>query len=161
MITSNEFDFGLPTIANSNTATCSPYVFDAGSDKIIFGGMQPVPLWLWFRAVVTADASPTLRVSMVGSDNADMDINDNETLRNIVLADTGTLTDHPTTGVAIVTGDIIELAIPIRAQTAARQYYGLIVTLGGTNPDLAAGQPARVVRNPQTNMYGARAAIPA
>jgi hypothetical protein len=35
------------------------------------------------------------------------------------------------------------------------------VTLGGTNPDLAASQDAMVVTNAQSNMIGARAAVPA
>lgn len=159
MIIEGLHEFGLPTITNSTAATASANVYDAGGDVILFG--SETPLWLWFRAAITADASPTLRVDLVGSDNADMDVNDNETLRNIILASTGIITDHPTTGIALASGDVVELAIPIKKQLVARQYYGLIVTLGGTNPDLAAGQPAKVVRNPQTNMYGARAAIPA
>ena len=159
MILDGMFAFGLPTIANSNTATVSTNVLDAGSDVILFGSEHP--LKLWFRATITADASPTLRVSLVGSDNVDLDPNDNETLRNIVLADSGIIMDHPTGGVALASGDIVELSIPIKKQLVARQYYGLLVTLGGTNPDLAAGQKAYVVRDAQTNMYGARAAAPA
>jgi len=159
MILDGMFAFTLPTITNSTTCTVSANVLDAGADVILFGGHEP--LWLWFRATITADASPTLRIDLVASDNADGDPNDNETIRNVILASTGIITDHPTGTVALASGDTVELAIPIAKQLVARQYYMLLVTLGGTNPDLAAGQKAYVVRNPQTNMIGARAAAPA
>lgn len=159
MWTERLYNFGLPTIANSTTPTVSPNVYDAQAAKILFGGTSG-RMKLWFRATVTADASPTIKVELVGSDNADGDPNDNEAVGNIILASTGVLTRHQVTGAALASGDTIELAIPINAQTVAKRYYMLLATLGGTNPDLAAGQDAFVVRDAQTNMIGPRAAVP-
>lgn len=160
MIIDGKFNLGLPTITNSTATTVSPNIYDAGSAKFVFGaGMGSYKLW--FRATVTADASPTLRVSLVGSDNADGDPNDNETAGNIILADTGIITREDSDLSAMDSGDTIERVIPIQTQTVAKRYYMLLVTLGGTNPDLAASQDAYIVRDGQNNMIGARAAIPA
>ena len=60
----------------------------------------------------------------------------------------------------LATGNTVERALPVQTQRIARRYYGLLVTLGGTNPDTTA-QDAEVVYDPQTNLVGARNAIPA
>ena len=158
MMIDAKFDFGLPAITNSTTQTVSTNVLDMEADVILFGSQEP--LFMWGRATITADASPTFRCDLVASDNADLDPNNNETIRNIILASTGVIQNDPTDGLALADGDVIEFSVPIQQQRAARQYYGGLITLGGTNPDLAAGD-LYVLSQPQTNMIGARAAVPA
>jgi hypothetical protein len=154
-------NFGLPTITNSTSATASPTILDAGSAKVLFGS-DKADQYLWFRATVTADASPTIKVDLVASSESDLDPNDNAAGdKNLIIASTGVIATNPRTGAALASGDTVELAIPIQKQVDARRYYGLLVTLGGTNPDLAASQDAMVVTNAQSNMIGARAAVPA
>src|SRR2546428_4227441 len=104
MLLDGQFNFGLPTITNSTTATASTNVYDAGSSKMVFG-VEHQSLQLKIRATITADASPTARWSLVGSDNVDLDVDDNETLRNIILADSGTVTDNPATSLALARRD--------------------------------------------------------
>lgn len=151
------FDFGIPAITDSTTATASTNYHDAGSSKIVFGGEEQ--LYLWFRATITADASPSIKVDLVASSATDLDPNGNESVENIVLASSGVV-EATDAGVALASGDTVEKCIAINPQRSARRYYGLLVTLGGTNPDTTA-QDAYVVRNPQSNMIGARAAVPA
>jgi hypothetical protein len=158
MILDAKFAFGLPTIANSNTATVSPYVYDAGSAIHLFrAGKGP---YLWFRATVTADADPTIKVDMIASDQNDLDP-DNSEATNDVLGSTGVITQNPEDGTVLVSGETVEMYFEIRGQRTARRYYGLLVTLGGTNPDLAASQDAYIVYDVQNNLIGARAAVPA
>lgn len=153
MITEGEFEFGLPTILNSNTATVSPYVHDAGADKILFRAGRHKPK-VWFRATVTADANPSIKVDLLAADDAAL------TTNAIVLGSSGVIA-HDTDGTALASGDTVERTFEVGNQVVAKRYYGLMVTLGGTNPDLAASQKARLVRDAQTNMIGPRAAIPA
>ncbi len=154
--------FGLPTITNSTTPTVSPYVYDHGAAGIAFGFAMGAA-GLWFRIPITADASPTIKIDLVGSDNADLDPNDNESVGNIILASTGVLTKEILGDLsALDSDDSVEKVIPIASQTIAKRYYGLLVTLGGTNPDLVEDlNGAAVVRVGQTNMIGTRNAIPA
>ncbi len=158
------FNFVPPTVANSNTRTAShaDYILDLGSgnSKILFGA-DARPCWLTGRLTVTADASPTLQVDFVASDESDLDPNLNASpLTTEVLASTGTLF-HQQDGGALATGDAFEIKIPILLQRVARRYYGIHIVLGGTNPDLAAGQELHLVFDAQTNMIGPRAAAPA
>ena len=145
-------DYGLPTIANSTSATVSPNIHDAGSAKIVFGG-RPGPRRKG-RATITADASPTIKVDVVAADN------DALTSNPVVLASSGVIA-VTAAGVALASGDSVEFDFPVTGQTVAKRFYGLMVTLGGTNPDLAAGQKAALVFDAQTNMVGPRAAVPA
>lgn len=158
MILDSEFNWGLPTITNSNAVTASANITDVGASEIVFGAEKNP--YLWFRATITADASPTLRINVVASDEADLDP-DNSEASNDVLGSTGILDMKQDGSAVLASGDTLEYAIPIKTQVVARRYYGLLVTLGGTNPDLAAGQPAKVVYNPQTHLIGAQAAVPA
>lgn len=150
-----ELAFGLPTIANSTAATVSPFVHDAQSAVSMFAGVGE-QLALWFRATVTADANPTVLVDLIGADNAAL------TSNPILIASSGIIATKDGLATALASGDTVERKIPISSgQQVKKRYYGLMVTLGGTNPDLAANQDAYIVRNAQTNMPGARAAIPA
>jgi hypothetical protein len=154
-----KFDFGLPTIANSTARTASANIYDHGSAAVLFGA-DAKPCYLWGRATVTADADPTIMVELVASDEADLDPNLNANpLTTEVLASTGIIRTQQDGGV-LVSGDTVEFLIPIQLQRIARRYYGGHVVLGGTNPDLAAGQDLRIVLDGQTSLIGARAAVP-
>jgi hypothetical protein len=160
MYLDGRFNFGIPIITNSTATVASTNIYDAGADRTEFGPMCP-QLWLWFRVVVTADASDaTVRVNFIASGESDLDP-DNSAESNDILASTGII-DMQDDGTGVLeSGDTVERAVPIQVQRIARRYYGLLITLGGTNPDLAALSDAEVVTNPQTNMPGARAAVPA
>ena len=99
MMIDAKFDFGLPAITNSTTQTVSTNVLDMEADVILFGSQEP--LFMWGRATITADASPTFRCDLVASDNADLDPNNNETIRNIILASTGLHAASPAISSAI------------------------------------------------------------
>ena len=159
MIRDYFLNFGIPGITNSTSKTASTNVYDAGSDIIMFGsGHGMVACW---KTVITADASPTILIEFVGSDNVDLDPNDNETQMNIVLGSSG-IVRADEDGTALATGDTIEGSFALRDQVISRQYYGGLITLGGTNPDVvAATSYLHVVHSSQTNMRGPRAAIPA
>lgn len=159
MILDAQLNFGLPDITNSTTKTVSPRVFDAASDKVIFGGRNRGKL-KW-KTVITADAAPTFLLEMWAGDAADGDVNDNEADGNEVLASTGVIRYNPVDGTVLATGDTIYGECVINPQTRARRYYGVNVTLGGTNPDIVASTSyAYVVWDAQSNMEGARAAVP-
>ncbi len=159
MILDYFLNFGIPDITNSTAKTASTNVYDAGADVILFGsghGMRAA-----WKTVITADASPTIRIDIVGSDNVDLDPNDNETQRNVILGSSGiVLADED--GTALASGDTIEGVIALVDQVVSRQYYGGLITLGGTNPDVVAATSfLKVVNVAQTNLRGPRAAIPA
>ncbi len=152
--------FGLPDITDSNTKTVSPYVYDAGSDKIVFG-QNTGQLFVMWKTIITAAASPTILIELVGSDNADGDVNENETVRNIVLGSSGIVrTTHA--GATLASGDLVYGYFAINTQWEPRQYYMLNTTLGGTTPDIVAATSwAYVVRDYQDHLENLRAAIPA
>lgn len=152
------FIFGLPAITNSTSTTASTDKFDAGSDKKVFGA--PFCGYLCGRFAVTADASPTVKVDLVGSDNADLDPDNNETVQNVVIASTGIIA-HDGEGNDLASGDVVEFCIPVGGQRVSRQYYGCLVTLGGTNPDVAAAAKQLYISlDAQSNLPGAQAAVP-
>lgn len=158
MYLDGKFNFIMPTIANSQNRTAShdDYIYDAGASRFEFGPMCP-QMWLWFKAPVTSDDNTTIMVDFVASAASDLDPDRNEgTLDTDILASTGVIDVVDDGSARLTTSDTIERAIPIQTQRHARRYYGLHVTLGGTNPDLAAlAGEAHVVTNPQTNMaYG-------
>lgn len=150
--TDGQFALGLPGITNSNTAAVSPYVHDAQAAKILFGAGQKNRARVQFRAPVSADTT-AVRIDFVASDAAALNSG------NIVLGSHYTsvdeLGDALGTGTQNIAGDF-----EIGLQTTAKQYYGALVTLSGTNPDMTAGD-AYVVRDAQNYMLGARAAVPA
>lgn len=154
MIKDATYDWGLPTISNSNTETVSPYVTDLESAQLLFTAATNA--CLWFRATITADANPTIQVNVVGADNAAL------TTNPIILASTGVIATKDGLATALASGDTVERRLPITSpQQVAKRYYGLLVTLGGTNPDLAAGQDACIVFDAQTHLVAAQAAVPA
>lgn len=152
-IVDGDMVFGLPAITNSNTATISTNVYDAGSAKKVFGG--PRVAKLCGRFPVTADASPTVKVDFIGADAADLN-----TLP-VVIASTGVIASDEA-GALLATAGIVDFQLDLAGQTAAKRYYGCKVTLGGTNPDtVAAAKQLYVVLTAQTNLPGDQAAIPA
>lgn len=160
MILDASFDFGLPTLTNSTTKTVSPNIFDAGADEVVFGGRDR--LRLAWKAVITADAAPTILVEFVGSNVADLDANDTpEGVNNIMLGSSGVVRNSDD-GTVLATGDVVYGDFEIAVQTVARRYYGVLTTLGGTNPDIVTTTCyAHIVRDAQTNMPRIRAAVPA
>lgn len=152
MFIDGNFLFGLPAITNSNTATVSTNVLDAGSAVKMFGGPNVGKINV--RCPVTADASPSIKVDLVGADNAALSSNP------VVIASSGVVaTDEA--GAALTSGGVVDIQFGVGYQTAAKQFYGLIYTLGGTNPDTVADtKQGFLVRDAQSNMQGARAAVP-
>jgi hypothetical protein len=160
MYTDYLLNFGLPDITNSTTKTVSPNIFDAGGDRVSFGA-GPGELGVVWKTVITADASPTILIEMVGSDNADLDPNENESVRNIVLGSSG-IVRTTRDGTTIVSGEVVYGGFPLLPQWVARQFYGILTTLGGTNPDIVAATSwAYVVRDWQNHLENVRAAVPA
>lgn len=160
MITDASFAFGLPAITNSNTATVSPNVFDAGSAIKLFAG--PKGPRLFYRANVTGvgAADGSINISVVGADNAALSSNP------VVIASTGVVTTLED-GTAIGTGGVVVGSLEVSGQSVAKRYYGLMVTLGGTTPDLVGTvlaptiDNASIVLDAQTNQINVRAAVPA
>ncbi len=148
----NSFVFGLPAITDSTTATVSTNVYDAGAAMLLFQG--PHVGDLCFRTAVTADANPSITVELRGADN------DALTTLPIVIATSGiVLSDE--NGALLASGGIVDLVIPVGNQEAAKRYYGLIVTLGGTNPDIvAAADQGYIQLHGQTMLRGVQAAVP-
>lgn len=164
MYIDSKMEFTLPTILNSTALAAShtDYIYDAGVAKFVFGARAGQSK-IWIKATITADANPTFMASFVASDEADLDPGTPPSPYSTeILASTGIIQTKSDGSAALASGDTIEVVIPMQAQRVARRYYGFHVTLGGTNPDLAAGAGiARIVMDAQTNMFGARAAAPA
>lgn len=146
--------FGLPAITNSTAATISTNVYDAGSAKKVFAGL-PGGVKLCARTAVTADANPSIKIDLVGADNEALSSNP------VVIASTGVIATAED-GTALASGESVDVVLDVSGQTAAKRYYGLVVTLGGTNPDIAAApSQGYIAMDAQTNMPGERAAVPA
>lgn len=121
--------FGLPAITNSTTPTRSTDVVDVGTAKKVFSAPQCA--FVCFSTIVTADADPSIKVDLVGADDAAL------TSSPVVLGSSGVIaTDED--GTALVSGDRVTKSFPIGGQTKAKRFYGLVITLGGTAPDIAA-----------------------
>ncbi len=157
MILEGLCSFGVPAITNSNAATVSPNVFDAGSAINLFGA-RGSDLAVVGHAVLTADDNPTLKVELLGADNAAL------TTNPTVIGSTGIIVYKPDGSTALASGDDVPFKLHAVQQRVAKRYYGLMFTLGGTNPDTAgtAGGVAEadLVVNDQTNDYRAAAATP-
>lgn len=147
------FIFGQPAITTSNTATISTNVLDMAAAVKLFASQKTG--YLCGRITITAGTNPTVRVDLVGADNAAL------TSNPVVLASTGAIATTEA-GVALANGDTVDFQVPIVGQTVAKEFYGCFLTLGGTNPSVAAdAKQLYVVLDAQTNMPGARAAVPA
>jgi hypothetical protein len=146
--------FGVPAIANSNTATVSTNVFDAGAAVKLFGN-RGSDLKVVGHAVCTADDNPTLLVELIGADAASLATNP------MVLGSTGIMIEGPDGATAWASGADIPFSFKCNRQYVAKRYYGLRFTLGGTNPDCAAdASGAALVIDDQSNDYRAAAATP-
>lgn len=145
--------FGLPAITNSNTRTISTNVFDNSVSAKLFAG--PKVLKLAFQTAVTADASPTIRVELVGADTENMATNP------VIIHDSGVIA-YSEAGAALASGDIVKYLGHVMGQSVAKRYYALYVTLGGTNPDIVvAAKQGFIALDVQTMQDNTRAAIPA
>ena len=149
--------FGIPALTNSNTPTVSPNVFDALAAVKLFGH-RGSDLAVVGHVVCTADDNPTLTVELRGADDAAL------TTNFMVLGTTGVLAEGPDGATAWASGADIPFKFKVNHQPVAKRYYGLFVTLGGTNPDCAgtAGGTATavLVMDDQSNDYRASAATP-
>ncbi len=158
MLLDAKLNFGIPDITNSTAAVAGTNVYDAGAARILF--TADYSLKIIFKTVLTADASPTIKLDFVGSGESDLDADWSEA-DNVLLGSSGIIR-VTADGTAIATGETVEGYFMVQDQRVAKRYYGLIVTLGGTNPDtVAATSFAHGVLQTQTNMRGAQAAIPA
>ena len=127
MYTDASFDLGIPDITNSTTRTASTNIFDAGSSKILFHPGR-IPARVMWMTVITADASPTIQVDLVGSDDSDLDPNANGDLF-VPLGSSGTvLVDEDAT--ALASGDRIRGEFCTHGQKVAKRYYGLLEEFG-------------------------------
>lgn len=157
MICEGSFAFGMPTIvAGSGAATVSPNIYNAGSAKTVFDGAAGPPLKIAGNGTVTSDASDvTMRVQFVGADNTGLTTNPE------VLADTGTIQHGPDGSTAIASGTVIPFELKTGRQFSPKQYYGLLVTIGGTNQAMAASSGvANLVIDSQSMDYFRKAATP-
>lgn len=153
MICDYGFNFGIATIANSNTATVSPYVLDAGSAKKLFDGTTGAKVA--FSGTFTADDNVTVRCQLCGADDAAL------TSNVLVLADSGVIAFTSDGSTALGTSSVVRGEIVPSMQLASKRYYGLLWTLGGTNPDHAASEGmACLALDTQQNMRSAKAATP-
>lgn len=151
--------FGIPVISNTNTGKVSPNVFDAGAisevASMLFGN-RGSDLAIVGHTVVTADDNPTLTVELRGADNAAL------TTNLTVIGTTGEIVYGADGSTAIVSGADVAFKFKVNQQRVAKRFYGLWVTLGGTNPDTpdpATGTAALVIDD-QSNDYRAAAATP-
>ena len=153
MILDGDFNFGIPAITNSNTATASTNVFDAGSAVLLFTGRKAARC-VW-KTVMTADGGTlSITVDVVGSAAAALTAPDLIASSGVVL--------NTADGTAIQTTETVYGDVAVYGQTTARRYYGLLVTLGGTNPDtVAATSFGHIVLDAASNLLRAQAAIPA
>lgn len=150
MYIEGSMDFGTPTITNSNTATISPNVHNAGASKKLFGGVSGTKLFYSFK--VSGDATG-YELKLVGASDAAL------TSSVEVIASTGSVTTDKF-GDALGSGEqTVEGFLELSGQKAAKQYYGLFLALAGTNPDATAGK-ACVVLDAQTGMLAPQAAVP-
>lgn len=147
--------FGLPAISGVNTVTICTDVFDGLSAIKLFAA-DDLPLLRCYTTGLTAGTGTlSFRLHMVADSLANL------TTTPIILADSGVLLNAED-GTALATGDDIQVAIAIQRQTATRRFYGAFVTLGGTNPSIAAdAKQCFLSMTGQSHLPGLRAAIPA
>lgn len=145
MITDAKLDFGLPAITDSNAGTASTNVLDMGSAKVLFAAGPKYAPRLFARAPVSA-ACTGVRVDVVGSDAAALNSG------NVVISSHRTTVDER--GAALGSGtQNVQVDFQVMGQSTAKRYYGLLVYLEGTNPDMTAGD-AYIVADAQSNMVG-------
>lgn len=110
----------------------STNVLDFGAAVSLFGGDNR-DLRMWLNQTASGGTSPTIRAQLIGADNAAL------TTNAITIADTGTLT-----------GAVQRVQATIGPQSAAKRFYGISFTLGGTSP--TATVDVEIVESPQTNL---------
>jgi hypothetical protein len=153
-MTSIEFKFD-PTPKNLAVGAAdqiSTNVFDAGSAKKLFEGYPVKPMKLNGMFKITAGTGAlSIRVRFVGADNAAL------TANPVILADTGVVL-LDTDGTALAIGDVLLLALTVQGQQIAKQFYGVIYTMGTADED---GEVTAVLcETPQTWMAARKAAVP-
>ena len=126
---------------------------DAGAAVIEFGAGRIKPRLFW-STVITGAGTISVLVDLVGSAAA--------ALTSPGLIASSGITLNTTDGTAIQNGERVFGDFEIGGQTKEYRYYGLIVTLGGTTPDIVeATSEGFVVMDAASNLLAARAAIPA
>jgi hypothetical protein len=148
-------NFGSTAITSSTADTVSTNVFDAGNGvattKRLFDGAESAKVA--GRITLSAGTSPTVRARLVGADNAAL------TTNPTILADTGVISVKADGSTALANTDTVYFQMEPAQQHAAKRYYGMMFTLGGTTP--SATCDARLVLDSQSNMRGLQAAVPA
>jgi len=148
----NQFNFGNPTaISSSNAATPSANVFDYGSAVLLYGGDN----WgveLFWKIILSAGTTPTVRAQYVGADAAALNSN------VLVLADSGVVAYKADGTTALANTDTVWGDLKIGQQWAPKRYYGMLFTLGGTTPSANCYGWAMV--DAPSNMMALKAAVP-
>ena len=146
------WDFGSTAITTSNTATVSTNVTDEGSAKKVFAGATSTKIKGQVK-LSAGSGTLSIRAQFVGADDAGLSTNAE------VLADTGIHLTKEDGTTALANTDTFRFQLTPSDQRSPKRYYGMIYTLGGTSP--SATCDGRLVIDGQTNMQGARAAVPA
>ena len=129
MIKEGLFDFDVPAITTSNTATVSANVYDAGAAERLFAGSGMEGMSFKGYVPITAGTDAlSVRVQLVGADIAAL------TTKPEVIADSGVQTHKKDGATVLAIGDSVEFDLRPNMQRTPKRYYGLMVTLGGTNP---------------------------
>lgn len=147
--------FGLPLITTSNSVTICTDVFDALSAIKLFAADDLPKLRCYTTGLTAGTGTLSFRMHMVADSNANL------TTTPIILADSGVLLNAED-GTTLALGDDLQVDVAIQRQTAARQFYGAFVTLGGTSPSIAADtKQCYLSMTGQSHLPGLRAAVPA
>lgn len=125
MLLEGMFDFATQQELSGTSDTVSTNVHDAGVAKKLFGGSGE-PIKLIVQVTAAGGTTPTFRARLVGADNAALSSNP------VTIADTGV-------SAAVDAGDLpLYYELVLAHQKAAKRYYGVIFTLGGTTPTATA-----------------------
>lgn len=124
MILDKTFDFADQQSLSGTTETASTNVYNAGAAVKLFQGRAGAKLAV--QVTAAGGTSPTFRAKLVGADNAAL------TTNPVVIAETGVSAVIASTDLPV----LYELNPGL--QSTAKQYYGVLFTLGGTSPTATA-----------------------
>lgn len=111
-----------PTPKTVTATGNSTNVNDQGSAKNLFQGTgEPFRISGFYKG--NSGANPTIRVQLVGADDAAL------TTNVIIIADTGV-------SPVLTAGALVPFELIPQMQSAAKRFYGLIYTLAGTTPNI-------------------------
>lgn len=129
----------------------STNVFDAGSAKKVYAGANRTVI-SGYITMTGGTGTLSWRARYVAADDAGL------TTNPIILADTGTMLKGPDGATALSATDKAAFELHPALQPAAKRYYGIAWTLGGTTPT-ATGSASEQV-DPASNMLATKAAAP-